>query len=245
MGRAWRWPEARVRRFLECLKTDAMIDAATDAGRTIVSICNYDRYQWSAGDTDAAIDAPSDARSTQHRRKLEECNNDLKKEGPPSAALSPSKPKPSRALAPRDYTPAFETFWAGYPKTKTSNPKAVAFDVFEKLNAADRDTATASLPAFRDWVSGQFKGYQAPGASVYLRQRRFDDLAPVTNGSRADPEKVLAGQRIMARLFFSGEWHPNWGAPPGEPGCTIPDDLIAEVANASGALWPTHLRAQA
>jgi hypothetical protein len=27
-------------------------------------------------------------------------------------------------------------FWASYPKTKTSNPKGVAFDVFEKLSTA-------------------------------------------------------------------------------------------------------------
>jgi hypothetical protein len=36
----------------------------------------------------------------------------------------------------------------------------------------------------------------------------------------------------MARLYFSGEWHPNWGAAPGEVGCTIPADVIAEAARA-------------
>jgi len=105
----------------------------------------------------------------------------------------------------------------------------------------DQAAATASLSGFRAWVSGQFHGYQPPGAAVYLRQRRFDDFRPVPPAT-ADPEKVRAGQRTMARLYFSGEWHPNWGAPPGEPGCTIPADVIAEAARATGKPWPVNGR---
>jgi hypothetical protein len=86
-------------------------------------------------------------------------------------------------------------------------------------------------------VSGQFRGYQPPCAAVYLRQRRFDDFR-ATPPASADPEKVRAGQCTMVRLFFSGEWHPNWGAAPGEVGCTIPSDVIAEAARATGKPWP-------
>ena len=41
MASKWKWKEPRVRRFLTRLKNDAMIDAASDAGQTVVSICNY------------------------------------------------------------------------------------------------------------------------------------------------------------------------------------------------------------
>lgn len=72
MAGKWQWSEARVRRFLTRLKTDAMIDAATDAGMTVITICNYDRYQYGSKKADAAIDARPDAEATQERRNTEE-----------------------------------------------------------------------------------------------------------------------------------------------------------------------------
>ena len=61
MAKAWGWSEARVRRFLTRLKTDAMIDAETDAGQYLVTIRNYEKYQAPLNETDA----PSDAGATQ------------------------------------------------------------------------------------------------------------------------------------------------------------------------------------
>ena len=50
-----------------------MIDAATDAGITVISICNYDRHQRGGGESDAVIDAltdaATDAGATQQRRR--------------------------------------------------------------------------------------------------------------------------------------------------------------------------------
>lgn len=83
MAKAWGWSEPRVRRFLRRLKTGAgtgaMIDAATDAGITVISICNYDRHQRGGGESDAVIDAltdaATDAGATQQRRRKEESNH--------------------------------------------------------------------------------------------------------------------------------------------------------------------------
>jgi hypothetical protein len=119
---------------------------------------------------------------------------------------------------------------------KTSNPKTVAFDVWQRLSPADQDVAVASLPNFTKWAAGQFEGYQAPGAAVYLRQRRFDDFKPAANGAHADPEKIRAGQLAKARAHFSGEWRETWGARPGEPGCTIPADIVSEARQEAGRL---------
>ena len=58
MAKAWGWSEARVRRFLTRLKTDAMIDAGSDAGQYLITICNYERYQGGASESDAPSDAP-------------------------------------------------------------------------------------------------------------------------------------------------------------------------------------------
>lgn len=64
MAKAWEWDEAKVRRFLSRAQKEKMIDASTDAGQTVITICNYDEYQPSKNATDAA----GDAEATQQRR---------------------------------------------------------------------------------------------------------------------------------------------------------------------------------
>lgn len=72
MAAAWKWSEVKVRRFLAALKSDAMIDAQTDAGVTLVTICKYNEYQRVSLPDDAESGAVSDAEATQDRRKLED-----------------------------------------------------------------------------------------------------------------------------------------------------------------------------
>jgi len=69
MADKWQWSEPRVHRFLKRLKTDAMIDASTDAGITVITVCNYNKYQRVSLPRDATIDAPDDAAATQSRRQ--------------------------------------------------------------------------------------------------------------------------------------------------------------------------------
>lgn len=64
IAEAWKWPEAKVRRFLTSLREAKIIDASVDAGRTIVTICNYDKYQ----SRERITDAPADAQVTHDRR---------------------------------------------------------------------------------------------------------------------------------------------------------------------------------
>jgi len=72
MADKWQWNEPRVRRFLKRLKTDAMINAQSDAGITVITICNYNKYQKVSLPRDAASDAQTDAAATQQRRKVED-----------------------------------------------------------------------------------------------------------------------------------------------------------------------------
>lgn len=71
MAAKWQWSEARVRRFLTRLKSDAMIDAHSDAHATLITICKYDEYQRVSARTDAQNDADYDAHATRTRRKEE------------------------------------------------------------------------------------------------------------------------------------------------------------------------------
>jgi hypothetical protein len=79
LARAWKWSEPRVRRFLKATQEAKIIDASTDAGQTVITICNYDKYQLTQEVTDAASDADvtqlrsvSDAKKKEGKEKKEE-----------------------------------------------------------------------------------------------------------------------------------------------------------------------------
>jgi len=76
MAKAWKWTEPKVRRFIQSLVSNEIIDASTDAGQTLITIRNYDIYQ----DPANRPDAPTDARATQHRRSTD-ANEKEGKEG--------------------------------------------------------------------------------------------------------------------------------------------------------------------
>jgi DNA-binding transcriptional MocR family regulator len=67
----WGWPGSTVRRFLDRLKTEGMIGAETGARITVLTICNYDRYQPGGPETGAQIGASSGAETTHGRRRKE------------------------------------------------------------------------------------------------------------------------------------------------------------------------------
>lgn len=64
MAAAWKWSEARVRRFLSRLTDRKTVCTKTDARATQITICNYDRFQ--------RVSLPSDAPATHQRRKEED-----------------------------------------------------------------------------------------------------------------------------------------------------------------------------
>src|SRR5437588_4505985 len=72
MARAWGWrSESSVRRFLDRLKTGAMISAESGAGITVITICNYEFYQGLGNQNGAASGAPSGAGAAQERLRKE------------------------------------------------------------------------------------------------------------------------------------------------------------------------------
>lgn len=76
LAKAWGWSEPKVRRYLDALRNAKKIDAATDAGQTVITICDYDKIQ----SPRKAADAATDAQATQERRTTDANNNEAKED---------------------------------------------------------------------------------------------------------------------------------------------------------------------
>jgi hypothetical protein len=95
----WRWTEPRVRRFLAALISAEMLDASTDAGVTVLTVCKYDEYQRVSLPSDAIRESDLDAGATQERRKVEDREDKEVTEANASGADAPPDP----AIPEREY----------------------------------------------------------------------------------------------------------------------------------------------
>lgn len=94
MAKAWRWDEARVRRFLKRAEVEKMVACVIDAGRTLVTICNYEQYQTIC----RVADAVPDAAATQQRRSSDANNKEGKEGKEDSEEASASSADPRRVI---------------------------------------------------------------------------------------------------------------------------------------------------
>src|SRR5262249_10786551 len=77
MAEAWGWrSDFRVRTFLNRLKSNAQINTQTDAGQTVITICNYGRYQNPKSRKDTQTNAQTNAQYTRNTRKEEQINKE-------------------------------------------------------------------------------------------------------------------------------------------------------------------------
>ena len=67
LGERWKWSKNKVMRFLNMLAADQIVDHQTDHGVTVITICNYERYQ-DEKSADGPLDGPLDGPVTDHRR---------------------------------------------------------------------------------------------------------------------------------------------------------------------------------
>ena len=67
MSKRWRWSRGKVRRFLSWLENEGKIVQQKNRLTTILTICNYERYQGN-DTTDSTADSTADGQQTDSRR---------------------------------------------------------------------------------------------------------------------------------------------------------------------------------
>lgn len=76
LAEAWGWDHSKVNRYLAKLQRNGMIETNTETGMTIITICNYNKYQrdYKTNETQ------SETLATQKRNSSATNNNNVKKE---------------------------------------------------------------------------------------------------------------------------------------------------------------------
>lgn len=125
-----------------------------------------------------------------------------------------------RRKAPRriSYPPRFLVFWSTYPSDPGMS-KSEALGEWQKLGEDDQNSAIASMPAFKVWLSKQPSDYRIIHACRFLKKRRFDGFVADAE-QLAEMDARAASQVYVAYGTEAGDaWERYWrltrgGAPP-------------------------------
>jgi len=196
MATKWKWPEARVRRFLNRLTSDAMVSIQTTRQSTHITICNYDKYAFGRRGNDAPIDAQIEAKSTHERRKEEELKEDNKEEKKESTSLRSGVDAP-KVASRETFQSEWDQFYARYPHKVGKQAALKAFAKVMRagvplariLSALDR--YIAEKPPDRSWCN----------PATWLNEGRYDDEPAKLGGKNETTGNVIAAaDRLVARL---------------------------------------------
>ena len=166
---AWRWDKAAVSRFIARLKTETMIETATETGQIVITICNYEKYQSPDRATETATDTATETRARQQRdssetNKKEEQEEQEREENPlPPLGVSPLKAKTSKRAAPRtrispDAEASAEQMLAAVTKGLSEREAKLQFEKFRDWAVAKGQVYADWNAAWRNWItSAHFK----------------------------------------------------------------------------------------
>lgn len=210
MAKRWRWSEARVRRFLNRLKIDAMVSIRTTHETTHITICNYDKYAFGRRTDDDEIDARPSIPATHERRKEEELNKERTEDEIGAPLIAPEAEELSTAFLnavgfsdPMDIPPEFAgtlmraDAWcrAGWP---------VSMVVSETKRIMDGRPAPPGLKYFEKVFANKFASLNAPvpkGNATEKRNGTTENLSTVARriaeqGISFGPKPSLSGSRL-------------------------------------------------
>ena len=163
MSKGFEVGEQLTRTFLQNLEKEGMVNTRPTHWGTIITICNYDKYQV----LENAANTPSNTRVThgQHTGNTNKNEyNTLKEDN-------------------KRYTDDFEVFWSAFPKRKGSNPKKTALAKYilarEKGVSGEALLSSATAYARQCKDQGMENTPYIAQAVTWLNQERWNDEPPV------------------------------------------------------------------
>lgn len=180
----WQWTPARVHRFLVRLESETMIEASSTHDYTVITLCNYDKFQ-SERDAD---ETPAE-HSSEHQRDTSETIQKKDKKGE-----SLSTPSARATRLPDDWTPSEADIAYCRAKRPDLDPSAVAENFADYWHARAGPAALKrDWPAtWRTWVrkersdNGRVKSVGGGGRKLSPAEREAQDRAGILEGLGTD-----------------------------------------------------------
>ena len=173
---------SKLRRIMELLEKDGMIDQQKTNRYTIVTIKNYSQYQ--------DVDQPTANRTpTEHQQ-----------------TTTPKQRKQVKPLNKDIYIDKFDLFWSAYPKRKGSNPKDPARKKFISLckNGVDPDKMIKGAKLYNAERAKENDPKYTCQAIVFLNQGRYGEQ----EGEIKSPEEIT---RIQAyKTAYQSRTKEQW-----------------------------------
>lgn len=170
LSKDWKWSRGKVRRFLNWLKKQGMIELKQDNKTTVITICKYELYQPKEKHNSTAS---STASSTANRQQTDINNKNKNNKKNNNTHVH------------------FDKFWSAYPKKKAKETAKISFD---KINP-DENLLSVMINSIKnqmntyDWQKedGQF----IPLPSTWLNNKRWEDETGVTKISKIPTHLML------------------------------------------------------
>jgi hypothetical protein len=192
---ALRWSsEKRVRTFLNRLERQGMIAVRRDALQNVVTVCNYDAYQFATSETDAQ----GDAQEAHNGRKLKKENKS-------------KNDKKSKEV----HTLGFDDWYAVYPRKKQPDDarrayaKLIASGTITEAELLDRTKTFAVSWKSRPAEDQRFIPYPAS----WVNKAGYAD--EIDRAPAAAPIRGAIGRPISPEIAARRE---HFGLPPARPG---------------------------
>jgi len=176
MAQALDRDKAWVERLFKRLKGEAMVEATSEAGVSLVTICKYDDYQ--------AIPPSREAVGETGARQAQGTEQEGKK-----------YKKKSKDSILSDFDRSFAEFWKAYPRK--DNKKAAEAAYRKALKGMDHGTLVAAVDTQRHWQ--QWREGFIPHAATWLNNERWRDEPsdprqvgkPSAGGHRQKPASMV------------------------------------------------------
>ncbi len=197
---------------------DGSVATATDTAQTLITLCNWGKYQRPFSEADTEGTATDTATDTK-KKELKE-----KKEYAPSES-------------------GFAEWYAAYPRKKAPQAAKKAFAKVLSSGLIALPALMERTRAFAATWANEPKDRRKyiPYPATWLNDGGYDD-EPEGGGEPApapiDPRSFTEENWRKRLAYFrdAETWLDPWGPKPGEPGCLVPSHLLlTPVANSKGA----------
>lgn len=168
LAKRWKWSHTTTVRFLNLLENETMIGTQPTRQATLITICNYDKYQLEGNAGGTQNGTQNGTETVRTRYKEEELNNLIKED--PCAVAKATRPK-------RDSSKEFEEAWQVYPRRDGGNPKAPSAKLFLAAVKAgdDPDLIIEGIKRFAIAEQRNIGTPYIPQMVKWLRDKRWLD----------------------------------------------------------------------